>query len=135
MTSRERTQKVVGRLNTELYWSARLGSLLRDALESHGGDDSAFEETVRVVGQQWMTMGVAKDPEILIQEADHRLERVLPDNYFLEVLCGGVGMYSVFLRLTPEQVSGYKAGGSEWIRRLSRAISRGELDIGDVSLL
>jgi hypothetical protein len=82
-----------------------------------------------------MTMDVAKDPEILIREADHRLERVPPDRYFLEVLCGGVAMYSVFLRLTPEQVSAYEAGGEEYVRRISRSISRNEIDLGDESLI
>lgn len=42
--------------------------------------------------------------------------------FFLSILCGGVGVYEVYIRLTPEDVSDYLRNGTDSITQLSNRI-------------
>lgn len=53
----------------------------------------------------------------------YTLEENERGSLYLEVLCGGVGMYTVRIELNAEERAGYAEEGEEFLNELARTIS------------
>jgi len=65
--------------------------------------------------------------ELIDREQRYELVSDAEGNYFLEVLCGGVGMYEVRIELTEAQVARYHEAGREFLHELALRVRKGGL--------
>ena len=63
----------------------------------------------------------------ILHEKDWTYKLVKEQNsekYFLEVVCGGVGMFELIIQLTPDEVAKFLEGGEAYISSLALEISQ-----------
>lgn len=54
----------------------------------------------------------------------YRLEEDSGGSLYLSVVCGGIGMYEVRLKLNDAEVARYKEGGSDYLRNLAYDVGK-----------